>query len=199
MLQPSRAQWVSRRRTLVHRACGDAVGNVETTGDVFTWMVDLTPPTVAPRLSPPTGQSAIKNNDTLTISGLAPDVALVASARVLPLDASGTAVGSLDLVVERDIQLNSGSYAGSVVLGTLPATATAVRLDVTVHDAAGNAATLSSAIIEVDNVAPAAPALVYDRERYPLQQLGHDTDRQLGAHHGRERLRDLDRHYFGRF
>lgn len=121
---------------------------------------------VAPTLTLPIGQTALKNGDTLIVGGTAPEGGALVSARLLDV-ASGGTLQDVDLA---DLTLSAaGALSGSFDVAGMPdvdATGgdadvrVALEVIVSVGPLSSVAADSRSADYPVDNVAPTGPSVV---------------------------------------
>lgn len=132
----------------------DEVGNTTTLDLDFT--LDSTVPFSAPIIAARDGQSAVKNNDTIDVSGQVTAGATLLASRLLDQDNN-----FLRNVTGIIVNPTTGVLSGSVAVGAL-ATATSLRLEVTVT--AGGVPSVDaqsrSNVIAVDNLPPTSPTCV---------------------------------------
>ena len=125
---------------------------------------DSVAPASNPVITPPSfgryTQTEVKHNDDLTVSGSIEPGATLYRARLL--DQSSVSL----MTVTGSLSVNAyGVVSGTVNVGTLPASATAVRLEVIARDSAGNLSAAGSSVSNLlvkDVTAPAAPTVSID-------------------------------------
>jgi len=108
-----------------------------------------------------TGQTAVKNGDTLQFGGSAMVTASVYSAKLEQLDANGQPIPAADISVTPTINPSTGVISGNYTVASFHPNATSVRLNLTVDDG-GAKYTGVSAPLTIDNTRPTV-SLLYSR------------------------------------
>jgi len=132
----------------------DAVENV-TSGNTEVFVFDNQVPTGSVSISAPEGQTAIKDDDSIDVSGSVDGTGSDASVVSATLrQFNGEAEIGTGIDVTGSVSLTDGTLSGNVSVGTLDENATAIKLEIVIKDGANSQVVLTSGSIAVDNTSP---------------------------------------------